>query len=110
MPKSVKESAASPQDAATCELCGRHPVVTTVHHLVPREEGGRHLPTARLCPACHRQIHALFTNRDLVRLELTTIDRLKAAPEIASYLNWIVKQPPGSNPTVRKSARVRGKR
>lgn len=93
-----------------CELCGRHPLKTTVHHLTPKERGGASLPTADLCSACHRQIHALYTNRDLVALGLTTVEALKADAQMSRYLKWIAKQAPGVNPRVRKSERVkRGK-
>ncbi|ETT63324.1 hypothetical protein C173_23552 [Paenibacillus sp. FSL R7-277] len=94
----------------TCELCGRSPLVTTVHHLIPREKGGSLLPTALLCKACHRQIHALYTNSDLVVLGLTTLERLRSDPQIAAYLKWIMRQAPGSEPKLRKSKRVRSKR
>ncbi|MBY0011110.1 HNH endonuclease [Paenibacillus typhae] len=98
------------QPSGTCELCGRSPLTTTVHHLVPREKGGALQPTALLCKACHRQIHALYTNDDLVTLGLTTITGLQQDAQIASYLKWIVKQAPGAEPKLRKSQRVRGKR
>lgn len=94
----------------TCELCGRSPLATTVHHLTPRELGGTLLGTVLLCRACHRQIHALYTNSDLVALGLTTLDRLRSDPQIAAYLKWIQKQPPGAEPKLRKSKRVRGRR
>ncbi|WP_458122858.1 HNH endonuclease [Paenibacillus sp. Z3-2] len=42
-----------------CELCGRKPVNTTIHHLTPKEMGGTFLPTASLCIPCHKQIHSL---------------------------------------------------
>ncbi|MEK3904226.1 MULTISPECIES: HNH endonuclease [unclassified Paenibacillus] len=94
----------------TCELCGRSPLATTVHHLIPREKGGSLLPTALLCKACHRQIHALYTNSDLVVLGLTTLDSLRSDPQIAAYLKWIMRQAPGAEPKLRKSKRVRSKR
>ncbi|MEK4329023.1 HNH endonuclease signature motif containing protein [Paenibacillus sp. FSL R7-0297] len=96
------------QALGKCELCGRSPLATTVHHLIPREKGGALLPTALLCKACHRQIHALYTNSDLVILGLTTLDNLRHDPRIAAYLQWIIRQPPGSEPKLRKSKRVRG--
>ncbi|WP_342565911.1 HNH endonuclease signature motif containing protein [Paenibacillus sp. FSL R7-0345] len=98
------------QPSGTCELCGRSPLATTVHHLVPREKGGALQPTALLCKACHRQIHAIYTNDDLVTLGLTTITALQRDPQIAAYLKWIAKQAPGSEPRLRKSQHVRGKR
>ncbi|WP_150268446.1 HNH endonuclease [Paenibacillus tepidiphilus] len=93
-----------------CELCGRFPLATTVHHLTPKEEGGSLLPTARLCRTCHRQLHALYTNRDLVTAGLTTIEALQQDPQIAAFLKWVRKQAPGAEPKIRKSRHVRGNR
>ncbi|CAM4469332.1 HNH endonuclease [Paenibacillus tarimensis] len=90
-----------------CELCGREGVETTRHHLTPKAKGGTHLPTARLCRSCHKQIHALYTNHDLVTLGLTSIPALQKDPNTARYLKWIRKQPSTSVPRVRKSERVR---
>ncbi|WP_084165476.1 restriction endonuclease [Paenibacillus massiliensis] len=93
-----------------CELCRRTPVVTTVHHLTPREEGGSFLPTADLCVACHQHIHHLFTNRQLIELQLTTIEALQSNLQMASFLKWIRKQPASTIPRSRKSANVRQSR
>lgn len=100
----------SPSRSDQCMLCGRQPLETTVHHLTPKEKGGAGQPTADICSACHRQIHALYTNRDLVERELTTIEALQAEPEMARFLRWISKQPASVNPRVRKSEHVRRKR
>ena len=97
------------EDTETCSLCGRQPVTTTEHHLTPKELGGTFLPTARLCIPCHKQIHALYTNEDLVRLGLTTIASLQKDPQLSKYIRWIRKQPPGSVPRTRKSRHVRGR-
>ena len=102
-------AASSNGSASRCALCGREGVETTVHHLTPREAGGALLPTAPLCRPCHKQVHALYTNRDLVALGLTTVEALQRDPAIARFLKWIRKQPPETVPRVRKSARVRGK-
>ncbi|MEK3787449.1 HNH endonuclease [Paenibacillus sp. FSL K6-1230] len=93
-----------------CELCRRTPVVTTVHHLTPREEGGSFLPTVDLCVACHQHIHHLFTNRQLIELQLTTIEALQSNLQMASFLKWIRKQPASTIPRSRKSANVRQSR
>lgn len=69
----------------------------TVHHLTPRELGGSHKEMVNLCIPCHKQIHHLFTNRELVVLGLTSIEALKSDPKISSYLNWIY-QPPFQDP------------
>ncbi|WNR44898.1 HNH endonuclease signature motif containing protein [Paenibacillus roseipurpureus] len=91
-----------------CELCDRVDVETTIHHLTPKEMGGTLLPTAQLCRPCHKQIHALYTNSDLVERELTSLPALQQDPAIASFLRWIRKQPSSSLPKLRKSQRVRG--
>lgn len=89
-----------------CELCERTGVITTEHHLIPREERGKDTPTVRLCLPCHRQIHALYTNR-VLGLRLNTIEKMKADERIARYLNWIKKQNPENIITVKKSRQRR---
>ena len=74
-----------------CELCQREVDRFTVHHLVPRARGGRFGPTARLCPTCHRQLHALFSEATLAE-ELNSIALLRANPRVNSYLKWVRKQ------------------
>ncbi|WP_409304537.1 HNH endonuclease [Peribacillus sp. SCS-155] len=85
-----------------CELCERENIELTVHHLTPREEGGSHLPTAMLCKACHKQIHAMYSNRELA-IRLHTITLLKDDEELKKYLNWIRKQPNTKAVKTRKS-------
>ncbi|MCM3783741.1 HNH endonuclease [Neobacillus mesonae] len=97
------------KEGTECELCGRWVPVTTVHHLTPREEGGSHLPTANLCIPCHKQIHHLYTNRELVIHGLTSIEALQADDRIVSYLKWIRKQASTSIPRSKKSKNVRSK-
>ena len=75
--------------ADPCALCGRAVARLTKHHLRPRSEGG--VETERLCGACHRQVHALFTNRTLA-VELDTLHKLRANEQIARYLRWAAKQ------------------
>ncbi len=91
-----------------CELCGRSPLRTTVHHLVPRENGGVEGPTANLCQACHKQIHALFTNDELAAF-YHTIPRLEEHPDMEKYLRFIRKQPPEKQITIHKSNRKKRK-
>lgn len=91
-----------------CELCDRINVETTIHHLTPREEGGHKLPTADLCIPCHKQVHALYTNRELA-LRLNTIPRLKEDDKIKKFVNWIQKQPSSVLVKVKKSNEKRMK-
>jgi 5-methylcytosine-specific restriction endonuclease McrA len=90
-----------------CELCEREGIETTVHHLVPREEGGSKLPTVNLCKACHKQIHVLYANRELA-VRLNTVEALKQDENINKFLSWVKKQSPGSSIRVKKPNRRRG--
>ena len=85
-----------------CELCKREGIIKiTEHHLVPKEVGGGKLPVALLCQDCHKQIHALYTNKELAM-------RLKDE-RVARYLRYIKNQPPNKNITIKKSRAVRKK-
>ncbi len=74
-----------------CELCLRESGRYTVHHLVPRAKGGRFGPKAKLCPTCHRQLHALFSEATLAK-ELHSIDLIRADPQMSDYLRWARRQ------------------
>lgn len=71
-----------------CELCRREVGTVSRHHLVPREEGGRHGPTVALCQPCHSTVHLLLTNRELAR-RYATVEALQLAPELQKYLHWV---------------------
>ncbi|UOY92085.1 HNH endonuclease [Ectobacillus sp. JY-23] len=86
----------------TCELCKRDDLELTVHHLTPKELGGTFEPTADLCIACHKQIHALYTNEELAA-RLHTIEALQADEKISSFLKWIRKQPSSKLVKTKKS-------
>lgn len=77
---------------AVCGLCARTPVETTEHHLIPKEEGGHKEPTVDLCIPCHKNVHALFTNKELAVL-YNTVDALRSEPRMAKFISWIRKQP-----------------
>ena len=78
-------------DDDKCALCERSVERSTVHHLVPRARGGNHGPTARLCPTCHRQVHAMFSVSTLAE-ELHSVELLRSNPRVASFLRWMRKQ------------------
>ena len=82
---------AAPRAAPRCGQCEREVQATSRHHLVPREEGGKHGPTVDLCQPCHSSVHRFLSNRDLAR-RYPTVEALRAAEELQSYLNWIKKQ------------------
>ena len=79
------------EEPQVCELCERQSVRFTEHHLVPRSRGGKFGPKARLCPTCHRQLHAMFSEKTLAN-ELNSVERLRADPEFAGYLKWASRQ------------------
>ena len=96
------ESGRADAAAAVCELCGRESLRFTGHHLTPRSQGGRFGPVARLCPTCHRQLHAMFSEATLAR-ELNSIDRLRADPQFAEYLQWAQRQKGAAGFRVRRA-------
>lgn len=72
----------APQEE-TCALCGRlvPPAERDLHHLVPKSHGGRH--TAVLHRICHRQLHALFTEKELAQ-RYSTVEALLAHEAVQS--------------------------
>ena len=92
----------APGEPLVCELCLRESVRFTEHHLVPRSRGGKFGPKARLCPTCHRQLHAMFSEKTLAG-ELNSIERLRADPSFAGYLKWARKQKGAANFRVRRA-------
>ena len=89
-----------------CELCNRKTDKLTKHHLLPREEGGKEEHISHICSDCHRQIHALYTNKELA-IRLDTIDKLKEDEKISKYLKFIRKQPGSKVATIKKSRNIR---
>jgi hypothetical protein len=65
----------------------------TKHHCKPKSRGGTADDVELVCSQCHGMVHATFTNATLAVL-YPTIDRLRAAPELDSFLKWVRKQPP----------------
>ena len=89
-----------------CELCNRSVSTITKHHLIPLEKGGKKFETLSLCPTCHKQIHALFTNRELAT-HFHTLESLKRDQKIIKYLRFIENIPADSHVNIKKSRRVR---
>ncbi|WP_371836649.1 HNH endonuclease [Alkalicoccobacillus plakortidis] len=104
----IKEEIRVIKKRGYCELCERENVATTIHHLLPKDEGGTFAETANLCIPCHKQIHALYTNKELAS-RLTTILHLKQDEKLRKFLKWIRKQPAETIPKT-KTARHRKKR
>ena len=90
--------AESEASTGQCSLCEREVPreMITLHHLRPREHGGKPEHRTPLCRPCHKQLHAVFSNKALARF-YDSLDRLRAEPTLQPFLNWIRKQKPGRN-------------
>lgn len=88
-----------------CELCEREMEQLTIHHSIPRQNTKRKkaVPgsTTEICSACHRQIHALFENKQLAR-ELNTVEKLKDEPQMQKFLAWVKQQNPHKRVSVHR--------
>lgn len=77
-----------------CGLCGRPMIAgpsVEEHHLLPRSQGGKE--TVPLHRVCHRKIHAELSEKELAR-GYTTLDALRAHPDIAAFIHWVARKPP----------------
>jgi 5-methylcytosine-specific restriction protein A len=68
----------------------------TLHHLKPRQWGGKAHHRTPLCKPCHKQLHAIYLNKELDQ-RLDSIEALRNAEELQAFLGWIRKQKPGRN-------------
>ena len=75
-----------------CPVCRRMVLARNMakHHVVPKSRGGRGIEL--VCRTCHRQIHALFSNRQLAQLE--TLAELRRDPAMREFLRWVAGQNP----------------
>ncbi|HEY7089400.1 MAG TPA: HNH endonuclease signature motif containing protein [Tepidisphaeraceae bacterium] len=101
-----------PTECQVCLLCGRvvPQRLVTLHHLKPRQKGGKADDRVPLCRPCHKQIHATFGNSQLAQ-SYTDLAALRHAPQLQPFLIWIRKQKPDRNfRTVTSNAHPRSKR
>lgn len=89
-----------------CELCNRSVSIITKHHLIPLEKGGKKFKTLSLCTTCHKQIHALFTNRELATYYYN-LEALKTDNKIIKFLKFVENIPGDSYVEIKTSRRVR---
>ena len=91
----------------SCELCGRRVAKRTRHHLIPRtrhknkrnkREFDRTEVRTRIlmvCTPCQKQIHALFSEKELERT-YNTREALLAHPDMARFVEWLSAKPDGT--------------
>ena len=83
--------------APTCPLCLRPippDVAQSRHHLVPRLKGGKGGETVLLHQICHDAIHAHLSEAEIAR-DFASVEALRAHAELAAFLTWVAKRPPG---------------
>ena len=84
-----------PKPPAICRLCDR-PIPpgakASRHHLVPKLKSGARLGTVELHQICHSAIHARYSEAEIAR-RLADVERLKAEPELAVFLDWVRAKP-----------------
>ena len=101
-----QERPALTQPELICPLCDR--VIPNsqrdAHHLIPKSKGGRQ--TQYLHRICHRQIHALFTETELVK-QFNSVEALLAHPDIQRFVAWVKTKPTDLMERTRKSQRLR---
>ncbi len=95
-----------PQDEANCPVClhSYRRQELTRHHLVPKSRKGRE--TVLLCRNCHRQIHTLFSEKELER-QYGTLTQLLATDEMQQWCDWIRRRKPSSRIAMNRSTRRR---
>ncbi len=97
-----------------CELCDRTVDEVTKHHLIPRTRHANKVNKKRfdrrevkervafLCLPCHKQIHALLSEKELER-RYNTLELLAAHPDIVKFIDWLRDKPPGFRTTTRNA-------
>lgn len=99
-----------------CSLCGRRVSELTKHHLIPRtrhknkrnkrvfERAEVRSRTVDVCRPCHKNIHAVLTNKELER-EYNTLEALQAHPDIRRFSDWVASKPVDAYITVKAKNR-----
>ncbi len=87
-----------------CQLCRRRISRLTRRHLIPRlrhrnkktrKRFDRQAMTtrmARLCKPCHKQLHALFSEKELAE-SYYSLDALRQHVDVQRFIEWISGKP-----------------
>jgi hypothetical protein len=102
----IEEKQAIVPEPSICALCNREipPALRDAHHLIPKSKGG--VATVMMHRACHKQVHALFTETELAR-QYPSIEALQANSEIAKFISWVKQKPNDLNLQTRRSRNKR---
>ena len=86
-----------------CALCKRNTMKLTFHHLIPRKMHSKKYVKKNhpnielnryginLCIPCHKQLHKLFTHRELA-LEYYSAERIIASERMKAAIKFNAKQ------------------
>ena len=72
-----------------CQLCDRD-FELYKHHLIPKQKRGKE--TIDVCLTCRDAIHQFYSNKELAK-KYNTLEKLKEAPKVKKYIEWIKKRP-----------------
>lgn len=97
-----------------CALCGRVVPLLSRHHLVPRsyhhnrrirrqyDLSSLQAGVVLLCPACHKQLHALLNEKQLA-FEYNNLQALREYKPMQDFLHWIASKPADFVPSTQVS-------
>ena len=100
-------------ETTRCELCGRQAGRLERHHLIPRTRHRNrrnkrnfdrrevHERILLLCRACHSQLHATFSEKEL-EYDYNTLEAIRAHPDTRKFVRWVRKLPAGQGVCVRR--------
>jgi len=60
------------------------------HHLIPKSKDGTE--TIRLCNSCGKQLHKIFTLKEM-KITYNTLSAILAHPDIQTWIRWVSKKP-----------------
>jgi hypothetical protein len=91
-----------------CPLCARLIPASQrdAHHLIPKSKGGKQ--TEFLHRICHRQVHALFNETELMR-SYNTLEALLSDSEMQRFVAWVKLKPDDFFERTSKSGRLKNK-
>lgn len=58
---------------------------------------------------CHKQIHAVFSRKDL-KFKFNTIEKIRNTKRIKKFLKWVLTKPPNFDKNIKESQRYKKKR
>jgi hypothetical protein len=101
---------------STCQMCEREVDELTKHHLIPRTRHKNkknkrdfsreevHERVIWICRPCHKNIHALITEKEMERT-YNTLESLLSHMEVKRFVEWIKDKPHNISLRTKKAKR-----